>query len=422
MGTGAVLDLDCQHILLEFIMQPSSGAAHNPSGYYLCVDCGGSKTAVTITDSSGAIRARTNGGPSNFSYLGLDGFLKEVQNCVEAALRECGIESSKARLPVKNGEESHFAAAWFGVSGVDTPEAVAEITPSLTSLLSIPTSPPHFILANDTTLLAAPLVTASKRDPPLRTCVAAVGGTGSTSASFRLVTPAAGGEPVPQEIARIGGWGWILGDEGGGFHIGREAIRQLLRQHETAILSGKPLSPPADDPNTFELRTRVLSLFGVKSAPELLALIHDADPSEDFDSTSAGVTLPIHRTIPREKRLSQLAPLVIRAAFGDSEGKGGGDPLALSVLKATSEELAGQIALLLEPPTGPTSFVPLAIPAKSSLLVFGGSLVGIPKYRDSVLEALKSQGHEFAAVEHISNAAETGGRVLSELFNSKKES
>ena len=414
------MNLNCQHIpLQELAMQPSSIAAHNPSGYYLCVDCGGSKTAATITDETGAIRARTTGGPSNFSYLGLEGFLKVVQSCVEASLRECGVEASKALLPVKSDEKSHFAAAWFGVSGVDTPEAIAEITPRLTSLLSVPPNPPYFVLANDTTLLAAPLVIAHKRDPALRTCVAVVGGTGSIAASFLLESPSAGGEPIPQEIARIGGWGWILGDEGGGFHIGREAIRQLLRQHEAAVLSGSPLLPPSDDPNTYDLRTRVLSLYGVKSAPELLALIHDADPPEGLDSSSAGTSLPLHRTIPREKRLSQLAPLVIRAAFGESEGKGGGDPLAISVLKATSEELAGQIALLLEPPTGPTSSIPLAIRAKTSLLVFGGSLVGIPKYRDFVLEALKSRGHEFAGVEHVSNAAETGGHVISELFNPK---
>ncbi|EJD08398.1 uncharacterized protein FOMMEDRAFT_131181 [Fomitiporia mediterranea MF3/22] len=412
---------------------PASPAAPEHKTYYLCVDCGGSKTAVTLTDgSTGDICARVTGGPSNFSYLGLDGFLNEVSSCIEKALHNArGIDKEVSLLPSVDSNKKYFAAAWFGVSGVDTPEAVGEIIPRLSALLSLPPARPYLTLANDTTLLAAPLVAAAKHNPSLRTCVAVVGGTGSIAASFRLTPTTSNSEPgpdaIPQEIARVGGWGWILGDEGGGFHIGREAIRHLLRQHELAVLSGTPLTPPSDTDESDDLRTRVLALFGVKSAPELLAIIHDADPPSTAVLNHANIHVPpgsvlsMYRTIAREKRLSQLAPLVIRAAFGDGTAKSsGGDPLALGVLKATSAELASQIAILLEGPSGPDPACPNAIPAKSSLLIFGGSLVGIPKYRDFVLEALRLQGHEFTAVEHVSNAAETGGRVLHELFNSSK--
>lgn len=38
--------------------------------YYLCADCGGTKTSIVICDSKGEEVSRANGGPSNLSYLG----------------------------------------------------------------------------------------------------------------------------------------------------------------------------------------------------------------------------------------------------------------------------------------------------------------------------------------------------------------
>ena len=54
--------------------------------YYLCVDCGGSKTAAAIADKDGNIVGRGTGGPSNFAYLGLDNFLEAVTTTVSAAV------------------------------------------------------------------------------------------------------------------------------------------------------------------------------------------------------------------------------------------------------------------------------------------------------------------------------------------------
>ncbi|THH05841.1 hypothetical protein EW145_g4496, partial [Phellinidium pouzarii] len=300
--------------------------------------------------------------------------------------------------------------------------------------LAFPPTAPRLRIANDTALLAAPLPEAAARLSTVRTCVGAVGGTGSVAASFRL--PDAEEVEVvgyaPQELARVGGWGWILGDEGGGFHVGREAIRHLLRAHELAVLRG--VSNPGqlvDHPDS--LRARVLAHFGVASVHELLTLLHDPDPLETIGD--AGTTaLPAHRLITREKRLSQLSPLVFRAAFGGLEGSGSfvGDPLALSVLRATAAELAEQIALLLSPPSSGSGSSPssgsgsspsssdLRVPAVTSLLVLGGSLVGVPAYRTLVLDALAERGHVFACVEYVADAAEAGARGLVAQFASKR--
>lgn len=389
---------------------------------FLCCDCGGSKTAVAIADASGNIVGHGVGGPSNFAYQGLSNFVATVKAAVESAL--CSLPSShpsvsdihnagdSIHLPIKSG--GVFAAAWFGVSGVDSLAAVARILPPIGELLGLDPTSTRLHVANDTILLSAPLAEAHLEDPSITSCVAVVGGTGSIAASFRVAKDSGGvlTTKAPEELGRIGGWGWILGDEGGGYHVGREAVRQLLRANELAILRSTTLVD--DYPSATSLRARILTHFNVQSPPEILTLLHDPDPTL---SDLADVTgkLPPHRLLVKEQRLSKLSPLVFEAAFEE------GDSLALEVLRTTANALAEQTEILLLPSSSasPPS-TDLRVPAASSLVAFGGSLVGIPAYRDLVLEALRKRGHVFASVTYVSNAAEAGARGAAALFATTK--
>lgn len=362
------------------------------SGLYLCCDCGGSKTAVAIANASGIIIGSAYGGPSNFAYLGIENFAKVIKSSVEAALSS--IPGSSSQLPPQS---PIFSAAWLGVSGVDSPANVALIAPVLSVLFSIPVGP-RLNICNDTHLLAAPL----SLHPDVSYAVGVIGGTGSIAASFRE-DPETG---APLELARFGGWGWILGDEGGGFHVGREAVRHLLREREMATLNGTELVEATDD----SLRKQVLDLFGVSSAPELLALIHDPDPI--VEEAPKGGHPHTHRLIAREKRLSQLSPYVFRAAFEHN------DPLALGVLRSTSEALAEQVVMLLRPDSSSDdqTHPRLAVKASEAVVCFGGSLVGVQRYQSMVLESLQKRGHFFKHVEFVENASKTGAKGLAMQF------
>jgi glucosamine kinase len=57
---------------------------------------------------------------------------------------------------------------------------------------------------------------------------------------------------------RAGGWGYLLGDEGSGYWVVREALRELCRRHDRH----EPIGPLGD-------------VFGVASVPELLARFHE---------------------------------------------------------------------------------------------------------------------------------------------------
>ncbi|KAG6902363.1 hypothetical protein C0995_000925 [Termitomyces sp. Mi166 len=338
---------------------------------YLCVDCGGSKTSAVICDSEGTILARALGGPSNFANLTFSQFTAAVSSTVQDALRACPPE---LHLPTTlPPTPTPFAAASFGVSGVDSPAAISSLTPPLSTLLNL--TPAHVHISNDTHLLASPLLT----HPDTSHAVAVIAGTGSIAVSF-----AQRPDGSIHELARVGGWGWILGDEGGGFNVGREAVRQILLDFDRASVSGRP---PAAAESV--LTKRVLETFGVTHVPEILPLVYLSHGTTEY------------LKLPREKRLSSLSPLVFEAAFDHN------DAFALRILKMCAGSLAEQVAVLLGD-GAEAEDAPRTVKAEESVISFGGSLVGIDKYRALVLEDLKSRGHVFRYVEFVDDAAAVG--------------
>jgi N-acetylglucosamine kinase-like BadF-type ATPase len=376
---------------------------------FLCVDCGGTKTAVAIANKHGEVIARATGGPSNFAYLGLTNFMKTVQRAVEDALKQVHpVHVEDWKLPTKIPV---FRAAWLGISGVDSPANVALLTPPLAELFSLPPDH-HLTICNDTHLLAAPLHSY----PHVQHAVCVIGGTGSIAASFRRGQDG----KMLEDLARVGGWGWILGDEGGGFDVGRTSVRMILREYEEAVLRGD--DHPLESVKQSWLVREVLALFGVDEPAELLSVVHDPDPEATEDVKAVVemnkeetplvqengdvkmLKLHPHRLIAREKRLSQLAPLVFTAAFTHH------DPFALRILTTTAQSLASQASLLLRHPTPLTTPNQNAkiVPASNSILCFGGSLVGVAAYRELVVTALSKKGHVFQGVEFVGDAARAG--------------
>ncbi|KAI0343744.1 hypothetical protein BDW22DRAFT_1356293 [Trametopsis cervina] len=351
---------------------------------YLCVDCGGSKTSAVICDAAGTIKGRALGGPSNFSYLGPEAFTDVVRTTVGDALRTCVSPPSVDPVALPSSAPL-FAAAWLGVSGADSKAAIDTINRCMTTLLSIPLGK-NLIVANDTHLLAAPLQMHDDVSCAL-TCIA---GTGGIVVSF---TRAEGGGL--KEMGRVGGWGWVLGDEGGGYHVGRETVRQIVLRADIASVEGPKDIPP--EKNTLE--GMVLKQFGLSEDDvyELLTAVHLPDP---VVGAPLNPNAPAYLSVPREKRLSQLAPLVFKAAFEDE------DPLALKVLGIAAGELVDQIAILCRPNTL------RGINPSEGVICFGGSLVGVEKYRDLVFSKLAEKGIVFKRWEHINDAAAVGAKGL----------
>ncbi|MEQ4568323.1 BadF/BadG/BcrA/BcrD ATPase family protein [Paenarthrobacter sp. CAP02] len=91
------------------------------------------------------------------------------------------------------------------------------------------------------------------------TGVAVIAGTGS----------AAWGRNDAGEEARAGGWGYLLGDEGSGYWLGREAVRHSLRRMNQGL-----------EPD--RLSRALLESCGVEEPGKLIALFHSPDTGRRF--------------------------------------------------------------------------------------------------------------------------------------------
>ena len=191
--------------------------------YFLGVDGGQSSTTALIGDKNGMVIGSGRGGPINHvgAAEGRTKFVSAIETCLAAACQEAGVDRSAIR----------FSSSCLGFSGgpADKTGILKEILPS-----------DRTIVTHDA-LIA--LAGATDGEPGL----IAIAGTGSI----------AFGRIASGESARAGGWGYLFGDEGGGFYITRQALRAALRFEEGW---GEPTS----------LRPALLDATGAKNINELL--------------------------------------------------------------------------------------------------------------------------------------------------------
>jgi N-acetylglucosamine kinase-like BadF-type ATPase len=165
--------------------------------FFLGIDGGQSSTTALIGDETGHIRGSGSGGPCNHvgAAEGRTKFLNAIGSCVSAA-------RAMAHLP----DDIEFAAVCAGFSG-----GPADKEALLRELLRTP------CLQVTTDALIA-LSGAMAGEPG----IIVIAGTGSI----------AYGRNADGKVARAGGWGYVYGDEGGGFDLARQAVRAALRYEE----------------------------------------------------------------------------------------------------------------------------------------------------------------------------------------------
>lgn len=166
---------------------------------YLGVDGGQSATKVAVGDDAGRVLGRGVAGPCN--HVGAERGREKLEMAVTVAVSEA---LEQAGLPYRR--PFHFRSACCGMSG--GPADKAKILRELLGAEKLEvTTDAHVALSGGTG--GAPGVVV-------------IAGTGSI----------AFGENADGETARAGGWGYVFGDEGGGFDLVRRALRAALRGQE----------------------------------------------------------------------------------------------------------------------------------------------------------------------------------------------
>jgi N-acetylglucosamine kinase-like BadF-type ATPase len=189
-------------------------------GTVIGLDIGGTKTRG-VRFENGRPVADEVVGSSNVQNVSRD----------EAAAHLAELFSKIGRGPV--------AYVYAGAGGVDTDEDAA----ALAALIEPHVPGAKITVVHDSRLLLAAGGASSG--------VAVIAGTGS----------AAWGRNEQGEEARAGGWGYLLGDEGSGYWLGREAVRHSLRRMNQGL--------EAD-----ELTRALLEACGIDHPNKLIALFH----------------------------------------------------------------------------------------------------------------------------------------------------
>jgi N-acetylglucosamine kinase-like BadF-type ATPase len=161
--------------------------------HVLGIDAGGTKTVCLLADADGRVVAEGRGGGANLQAAG------ELE--VEKVLHQVMEETIGARLEVPS-------AICLGIAGVDREEDAALVRAIMRRI----GYRARVVVTNDA-LVA--LVAGAGYEPG----IVIIAGTGSI----------AYGRNARGEAARAGGWGYVLGDEGSGYWIGRLALRAVVR-------------------------------------------------------------------------------------------------------------------------------------------------------------------------------------------------
>jgi N-acetylmuramic acid 6-phosphate etherase len=292
----------------------------------LGVDAGGTGTEAILASRTGggvAILGRGFSGPANVQTQGFEASLSEIGQAVREAFRAAAIAPCAVRR------------ACLAVAGGGREQDRVRLS-KLADDLSIADA---ITVVDD----GEPLFAAGTPDG---WGIVLLAGTGSL----------ARGKTVAGRTARAGGWGWLLGDEGSGYWLGRSALVAAARS-----LDGRAAHT--------SLVEGCLTELGLSTADAMIERVYGQQISR--------------------AEIAALAPIVIQAAETDATAK--------ELVAAAGCELAQMIHSVAQQLDFANTATPLALA--------GGLLRHCESLRNQVLDECRKRGLTFSSVEVVESPA-----------------
>ncbi len=217
------------------------------SDYFLGIDGGGSKTRAVVVNADYEVLGRGEAGAANHFAVG-----------VSAAARNCGLAAQNALLSAREHDSSFDVAnvrSWgFGLAGVRREHDATRMRDALGVVCIVP-----FALETDVVAAHAGAFAGA-------TGIVVSGGTGAITFG------------ADEFGARVyaDGWGPVLGDEGGGYWLGVEALRATCR-----ALDGRAHPTP--------LANSVMEFLELRDGDELVQMIYSPNVTRDSIASIAKV-------------------------------------------------------------------------------------------------------------------------------------
>ncbi len=241
---------------------------------YIGVDGGGTKTRTIILSSEGAILGDMITQGSNLNHYGWERF-REIMEELFASIR--------TRFPTN----ATVVSIYCGLAGVDRPKIWQQVYEFIQEQW------PGVIVGLGHDAMPALVCSSGKLEG-----VVLIGGTGAFAFGIN--------ETGKQ--GRVGGWGYLLGDEGSGYDIGRRALQSVMRRYDYR------------GPDTLLVK-KVLENYSIPSLDELVPIVYSKDFTRD--------------------RIAEVAKFVFDAAEE-------GDETAWQILTQAADELYGLVDVLLK--------------------------------------------------------------------------
>lgn len=286
------------------------------AAYVIGLDGGGTKTAAQIADMRGVIAAETQGGPSNFQIIGVEESAGNILDLVETCCHSVGCNISE------------IGSVVAGLTGAGRTADQKRICDGIQNL------------AQDRGIYLQDLKIESDARIALEAAFLGKPGIALISGTGSMVF----GKDAKGKLHRAGGWGRLIGDEGSGYHIGREAVRAAARMIDGR---GKKTS----------LARLLASRFGLRTQEEIIHSVY----GDNLD-------------------LSSVARLVLDAARRK-------DKVASAILDSAAHELLLAVQSVLH-----SMGLRPGIPKKSlPLALMGGLLVSENVYATMVRSLIRKQ-------------------------------
>lgn len=273
-----------------------------PDPLYIGLDAGASKTELLLAADQHDELLTLKGPSANLQRLGLDAAAHVLADLVGQAL---------SRYP-----DAPVGAVCAGAAGAGRTRDQEALVAAIRAELGART-PPHVVVVHDAHIA---IEAAFEGDSGIMV----IAGTGSVA----LARTTAG------HFERVGGWGYLLGDEGSGHAVGLAGLRAVAAAHD-----GGPAT----------------------CLQEMLAQRYGITPPDEL----------IHAVYQGGWPVQHMAPLVVEAARE-------GDAVALHILREQTRLLARQVHWLARRCTD----------LKPQVALLGG-LTNEPYYHDTLREALQ---------------------------------
>ncbi|MCR8854481.1 N-acetylglucosamine kinase [Lysinibacillus fusiformis] len=207
--------------------------------YIIGVDGGGTKTRVVIGTKKGNILAFMDGGGTNIKSTPFHEVRQQIQQLLDSLILKIGATKSDIStifLCVAGGDRQEDIKRWKAWIAPMFPSASCKVTVTVT---------------NDA-------VAALTSGTFTREGLVVIAGTGSIVYAVQQ-----------NSISRMGGWGYLLGDEGSGYYIGQEALRIITRQYDACGLYEDAFSKAVLERLALTNPTEIITLIYEQSQPRI---------------------------------------------------------------------------------------------------------------------------------------------------------